>query len=75
MHGEDDDPAPGRPLPQVLHQEEGVEDVHALGGLGEEEVEDDGQKMGEKLRSNQSLEGSRIESLHRWTRHRRLVED
>ena len=29
VDGEDEYPAPGGPLPQVLHQEEGVEDVHA----------------------------------------------
>ena len=37
MDGEQDDPAAGGPLPEVLHQEEGVEDVHAARGL----VEDD----------------------------------
>ena len=37
MDGQYNNPAPGRPLSQVLHQEEGVEDVHAVGGL----VQDD----------------------------------
>ena len=33
MDGEDDNSAPGGPLPQVLHQEERVKDVHPLGRL------------------------------------------
>ena len=37
MDSEYDNPPPGSPLSQVLHQEEGVEDVHAVRGL----VQDD----------------------------------
>ena len=33
MERDEDDPPSRRPLPQVLHQEEGVKDVHAPGGL------------------------------------------
>ena len=37
MDGQYNNPPPGSPLSQVLHQEEGVEDVHAVRGL----VQDD----------------------------------
>ena len=37
VDGQYNNPPPGSPLSQVLHQEEGVEDVHAVRGL----VEDD----------------------------------
>ena len=33
MDGQHHDAAPRRPLPQILHQEEGVEDVHPVSGL------------------------------------------
>ena len=33
MNGENDNPAPCRPLAQVFNKEERVEDVHPFGGL------------------------------------------
>ena len=33
VDGQDHNPAPGSPLPQILNQEESVEDVHTVSGL------------------------------------------
>ena len=38
LEGHDDNTAAAGPLPEVLDQEEGVEDVHAFGGLVEDNL-------------------------------------